>query len=1714
MAKRGRYSELVVDRLVVRDNSANADETFKIQGGGKGKLLIENDKGDKIEGTEGPAGPEGPAGTKGEDGAEGATGKSASITCDKSVVHYRYDGSLPDNFDIQSPLYSFPLKGEVHNYDNPEIKWTIKSSVDGEAEIETDWFGIVDYNIVKFYRRDWYDDLDGDMPDWAWVIPSANNATVSVRVPEAGESVTLTMQARESGGSGIASAANSMTVTAVKDGADASKNNFDFSDGALSWSLSGDYGIGARLAGSFEGWQKFSGAEWVGLREERDEDVAPDDDEPANTGDTSGGDDGANEYTTSRQPTHSRFVGVFNKKAISPNIYESTDGAYANLNNIIWCSHIFPTTAGNGYKVKLRARAASGYSGATSDANTAAEDSIRYTKAYARIHVRGYDSEGTPTTRVATFPTKALQPFQFQASETSLSHKGTGFHDDEEGGEIVIPGTVNGFHPDTLLPLRDNCFDTYEIEWGENTIGDFWWESTGYKIGLEVVYYNEDDEISTADPGDVTQTDVFSIDGSPRYTDNFAAVPTIAQPTPPIELVPNGYLSDIEAGGLPRNIQFGLYDKFTRFQSDYHNPTNGNYGYGWDAVKWYQKTIDTCNTYAQYADNSVKTRKASLTHRREQYLQISNNGTNNSNTVKLKPRASYTKKIIHPIGDTGDNFTEKLTSYPRTSMIFQAGKIPTFSKKIKIKYRYKTYWKDIRTTNQPNQDQYIEYSDKGPKFFVLFSDNIEEPAKYIGSSNLNWRHTPASGREPMMNAATITPLTTWHHEVHTRHTLGGIGNPLNPDGWIPADNVYIKEALTFGDAVADGTVAGYNDNGTMNVYKGSSGWVNEMIEFDPANGSYKKYNLDDVNSTVQEGTVHNWLDGDGNPVLDLENLSFSAQFWSAQDTDLLVRWSDDEGNWIWPRNNTSVTVDYVSCIVKEPHALGDWDPIAANEVISLRDEKVQEAIDSDNMHSDKVTEDLSTLTNYNFAQTLRAEGGWPVGIIGGIYSSNGNTAIDVWEENNASGIAGGSRYLAPDGFWMLNTDDGVVDGSKGMKINRISSSVRRTIVFPIMELPTDKHSLKVTYRYKTDSTYTNTSNSSCLARIFFTEDAEEDNPLLAGGKKYIVTSDTNYNFEHNDSEIYRRKGSGTSNSIYKQSELPGSADWTTFTEHITIDADGIGSTFNRVESGERLKYFSISFVPGSGDNQDLYLDYVLVEVLPPATLKEFDSEQWQRVKDNMDLIGVVSGSVVDNAANNNDLADRFGHLVDENADANPESLFNGSLSILSPADNYPEGIVLTRKDSSSSTAPARDTSSKVYIGAVPGYVTVKNDTKQRGFWFKAVKVPSTEHDMRITVTYYRNNSNSTGNPTLYVYFYENDLPAGKKYIVSRTTSFRVSDDDKCFERGSANLFAGGFSLDNTSGTEAAPVTETFTVTFDTDATPTTDFKRISDGLEAKWASIAIFGSNKSGTDELNIKEVSLDWRIKSSFLGGVRDYNSNFKDKTSAELAAKAGVSSFHGETTSGLTSTVASSLASNTSFLNTIASNFEISDDGVVLGEGNSEAPPWDGQDNFFPFTGKHPCFLAGTSGEDLSNLEGRIVISTGEYRNEFAHISNAPTIDESLPIVQVASLARDKTVFGVISKNFQKKDDIYEINSLGEGAMWVSDAAGFLENGDFICSSDIPGYGMKQDDDILRNYTVAKITQDCYFDLETEDYECKEIEHDGETYKIAFVGCTYHCG
>jgi hypothetical protein len=216
--------------------------------------------------------------------------------------------------------------------------------------------------------------------------------------------------------------------------------------------------------------------------------------------------------------------------------------------------------------------------------------------------------------------------------------------------------------------------------------------------------------------------------------------------------------------------------------------------------------------------------------------------------------------------------------------------------------------------------------------------------------------------------------------------------------------------------------------------------------------------------------------------------------------------------------------------------------------------------------------------------------------------------------------------------------------------------------------------------------------------------------------------------------------------------------------------------------------------------------------------------------------------------------------------------------------------------------------------------------------------------------------------------------------------------------------------------------------------------------------------------------------------------------------------------------------------------------------------------------FTGQHRTFIKNIPYEFSTDYKGMIVSSDN---NQYIKMSGgiakgmeAITINETLPLVSLSNVARDKKCFGVISdaedpnervdsygritSHFTKEEGdtrIY-INSLGEGAIWVANTNGNLESGDYITTSDVAGYGMKQDDDILHNYTVAKITMDCDFNppqqpvqIILKDAEGNNIldqygqiqwvdDPDGATepayktrqleggYIAAFVGCTYHCG
>jgi hypothetical protein len=208
-------------------------------------------------------------------------------------------------------------------------------------------------------------------------------------------------------------------------------------------------------------------------------------------------------------------------------------------------------------------------------------------------------------------------------------------------------------------------------------------------------------------------------------------------------------------------------------------------------------------------------------------------------------------------------------------------------------------------------------------------------------------------------------------------------------------------------------------------------------------------------------------------------------------------------------------------------------------------------------------------------------------------------------------------------------------------------------------------------------------------------------------------------------------------------------------------------------------------------------------------------------------------------------------------------------------------------------------------------------------------------------------------------------------------------------------------------------------------------------------------------------------------------------------------------------------------------------------------------------------PGLVVSANKNRYVSLNGTLTTGVGAIRSS-----------ESLPVVSLSNIASDRSVFGVVDRleqggtterrqvvgatvvTAQKEmgDTRVIVNSLGEGAIWVANTNGNLVSGDYITTSHFEGYGQKQDDVNLHNYTVAKITMDCDFNpddvpiqvikkndtgnndldpygrIQWEDHPLKTTQKaytiryltvDGNrtdeanaVHRTAFVGCTYHCG
>ena len=179
--------------------------------------------------------------------------------------------------------------------------------------------------------------------------------------------------------------------------------------------------------------------------------------------------------------------------------------------------------------------------------------------------------------------------------------------------------------------------------------------------------------------------------------------------------------------------------------------------------------------------------------------------------------------------------------------------------------------------------------------------------------------------------------------------------------------------------------------------------------------------------------------------------------------------------------------------------------------------------------------------------------------------------------------------------------------------------------------------------------------------------------------------------------------------------------------------------------------------------------------------------------------------------------------------------------------------------------------------------------------------------------------------------------------------------------------------------------------------------------------------------------------------------------------------------------------------------------------------------------FTGQHRSFVDGVPHTEYDNLEGLIVSANKnkyyDINEDITRGAHAIQISQSLPLVSLSTEEKDKACFGVISGSEdpesreyaqgsfvsvaqkQKGDRRAFINSVGEGAIWVVNANGSLESGDYITTSNVVGYGQKQDGAGLMNYTVAKITMDCDFEPATQPIQRIKQSNVVETHYTGLV-------
>jgi hypothetical protein len=182
----------------------------------------------------------------------------------------------------------------------------------------------------------------------------------------------------------------------------------------------------------------------------------------------------------------------------------------------------------------------------------------------------------------------------------------------------------------------------------------------------------------------------------------------------------------------------------------------------------------------------------------------------------------------------------------------------------------------------------------------------------------------------------------------------------------------------------------------------------------------------------------------------------------------------------------------------------------------------------------------------------------------------------------------------------------------------------------------------------------------------------------------------------------------------------------------------------------------------------------------------------------------------------------------------------------------------------------------------------------------------------------------------------------------------------------------------------------------------------------------------------------------------------------------------------------------------------------------------------NYAPFTGTHDGLLSKLENveigdilvdyelvikKDLSNTLFKVKKASIPNKNSIGVLCSVEDLKESDPPASLIDrfesvkvtdqMGKESLVTKLIPNEMTKElaEDylLVNINAIGEGQVNVCGENGNIQAGDLIVTSSIPGKGMKQSDDIIRSYTVAKSRESVTFSSPNE---------------IKMIACIYLCG